>query len=66
MEGYITLQSLNAIVTAESLIAGSCNATMSISCSINLALLMRSCWQILDLLMFYCQMLRVLLALFVM
>src|SRR5580658_8556473 len=65
VDGYITLQSLVAIVTARSLIAGSCNAMMSICFSVSLALLIKSCWHILDLLTFCCQILRLLKSLFI-
>ena len=56
--GYIAIQSLVAMVLPRKFIAGSCSAIILILSSINLPLLMRSCWEADDLLMFCCQILR--------
>src|ERR1700677_524035 len=56
--GYIAIQSLVAMALPRKFMAGSCSAIMSMLSSSNLPLLMRSCWEADDLLMFCCQILR--------
>ena len=60
VEGYTVVQSLNAIVVPNLLIAGSWRATISIPCLMSATLEMRACWQVLDLLTFCCQIVNLL------
>ena len=59
IDGYIGIQSLAATVTPNALIAGSWSVTMSIPVFASLALDIRSCWHMLDLLTFCCHIVRV-------
>src|SRR5258708_7061437 len=55
--GYIAIQSLVAMVLPRKFIAGSCSAIILMLSSSSLPLLIRSCWEADDLLMFCCQIL---------
>jgi hypothetical protein len=53
--GYTEIQSLEAIELLNELMAGSCSATMSMSCLIRMLLLRSVCWHVGDLLTFCCK-----------
>jgi hypothetical protein len=57
--GYTVIHSLDAIMAPKLLIEGSWSATISIPLCASFVLLMRLCWQMRDLFMFCCQMLKV-------